>query len=264
MSHATARFWRMLIPDRPNILILGGTADAAKLAEAAVARWGGAARIITSLAGRTQTPTGIAGELRIGGFGGAESMATYLRDAKISAVIDATHPFASQISKNAQVACDSAGVPRLLLVRPPWEAETGDQWHMMSSVEAAAEALPKFGRRAFLTIGRTELVAFSACLDIWFLVRLVGLPQTPLPLATSEVIAARGPFTVADEQDLMIRHEIDVLVCKASGGEMTRAKLEAARNLGCPVLMVARPSTPEGPRVDSVSASMDWLEHLLT
>lgn len=250
--------------DQPKILILGGTAEAAALAAAIVARGPDAPRVITSLAGRTRAPADVAGEIRIGGFGGVDRMVAYLRDEKITAVIDASHPFAARISGNADAACQNAGVPRLLLDRPPWEPRDGDQWHIVKSTADAAEAVPRFGQRAFLTVGRTELAPFAACSGIWFLVRLVDMPTTLLPLADCEVVAARGPFTLADEQALMQRHEIDMVVCKASGGEMTRAKLDAARMMGCPVVMISRPAVPEGPRVDSVAAAQDWLGDVLT
>lgn len=247
-----------------HILILGGTADAAALAGSLLARWGEAVQVTTSLAGRTAAPAAVPGQRRVGGFGGPEAMARYLTEDGIAAVIDATHPFAAQISAHAATACAAAGVPRLLLDRPPWEPEEGDRWHMVPNVAAAAQVLPALGRRAFLTVGRTELEPFAACRAVWFLVRLVDPPEAPLPLAASEVVVARGPFGLPEERALMARHEIDILVCKASGGEMTRAKLDAARALECPVLMVARPPVPDGPRVDSVAAAIDWLGELMT
>lgn len=247
----------------PHILILGGTAEAAALAGAMMARWGDMVRVTTSLAGRTSAPAAVPGETRVGGFGGAEALARYLAEANVTAVVDATHPFAAQISGNAAHACTAADVPRLLLDRPNWEPQDGDFWHEVPSIVAAAQVLPDLGRRAFLTVGRTELEPFGVCRDVWFLVRLVDRPSEPLPLVRSEIVIARGPFELVDELDLMARHEIDILVCKASGGNMTRAKLDAARALQCPVLMVARPKGPDGPRVKTVAAVMDWIGELL-
>jgi precorrin-6A/cobalt-precorrin-6A reductase len=254
----------MSAPDSPRILILGGTAESAAIAMASVLRWGEDVSIITSLAGRTITPSAIAGEVRVGGFGGASGIRNYLRDEKILAVIDATHPFATHISENARLACEATKVPRLVFERPSWEREDGDQWHMMGSTSKAAEALPTYGQRIFLTTGRGEIAAFTPCSNIWFLVRLVDMPLEPVPLENAYVIAARGPFTVEAERALMERHKIDVLVCKASGGEMTRAKLVAARALGCPVLMISRPELLEGDRVSSVDTAVAWLSDVLT
>ncbi len=248
----------------PKILILGGTAEAAAIAQAIVSRWGEDVQVTASLAGRTLAPPAFPGAVRVGGFGGVNAMADYLRDERIAVVIDATHPFAAQISENAQAACVSAGVPRLLFDRPPWEQGDEDRWHMVESATQAATALPQFGQRAFLTIGRGELAAFATCRDTWFLVRMVDMPADSLPLAAYEVIAARGPFTAEAEQSLMERHKIDVLVCKASGGDMTRAKLLAARAIGCPVLMISRPELSDGPYARSVDAVVQWLSEVLT
>lgn len=249
----------MSVPEAPHILILGGTGEAAALAGAVVACGSDRVKVTTSLAGRTAAPAAVPGESRVGGFGGPDGMARYLKEAGVSVVVDATHPFATQVSRHAVTACSAAGVPRLRLDRPAWTPGDGDRWHMMPSISDAAQALPDYGRRAFLTVGRTELAPFAACRDVWFLVRTVDRPETPLPLANSVLEIGRGPFDVAAERDLMSRHEIDILVCKASGGDMTRAKLDAARALQCPVLMIARPRAPDGPRVHSVAGAMDWI-----
>lgn len=245
------------------MLILGGTAEAVALADALVARWGDAIDIVTSLAGRTATPAEVQGMVRTGGFGGTQALTHYLRDQHVCAVIDATHPFAAGISGNARAACLGAGVPRIALVRPNWSREPDDHWHMQPSIETAASALHGFGRRAFLTVGRTELGAFSACADTWFLVRMIEVPADRLPLADYTAIAGRGPFSVTDERALMDDHEIDVLVCKASGGEATEAKLVAARQRGIPVVMVERPPPPEGTQTDSVAGVVDWVAALI-
>jgi len=242
----------------PRVLILGGTAEAAALAATLTARCP-ALRVVTSLAGRTEAPTELSGEVRIGGFGGAAALADYLSAERFDALIDATHPFAAQISANARQAAEQAGVPRLRVDRPSWEAVAGDDWHMVANLGEAASVLPRFGRRAFLTVGRRDLDAFAACPDIWFLVRLVDMPGEPLPLADCRVIAARGPFTETEEAELLARHEIDVLVCKASGGAMTYAKLAAARARGIPVVMVSRPANVPGERVESVDLAVEWL-----
>lgn len=254
----------MSMPKRPKLLILGGTRDAATLAREAVSRWGAELDVMTSLAGRTVAPAEIAGQVRTGGFGGADAMAAYLTAGGVTAVIDATHPFAAQISHNAERACAQADVPRLLVDRPHWEQVAGDQWHFASSYAQAADMLPHLGRRAFLTTGHSGLDAFAGCRDIWFLVRLVDMPPEALPLAAYDIITARGPFTQASEDALIERHEIDVIVCKASGGDMTRAKLDAARARKLPVLMVTRPTLPDGPVVNVIDDALAWLEDELT
>jgi len=248
----------MSAPERRVVLILGGTAEAVSLAERLTAERGEGFDIVSSLAGRTQSPAVTPGEVRVGGFGGVDPMARYLEDHGVVAVLDATHPFAAQISENARIACARANVPRISLVRPPWQREAGDDWRMQPDLAAAAAALPALGQRVFLTVGRTELVAFAACEETWFLVRMIDQPDAPPPLRACRVITGRGPFTVTDEQQLMEEHKIDLLVCKASGGEATRAKLVAARRHGIPVLMVERPPVPEGAVVDNVDAVVDW------
>lgn len=253
------------MPDgRPTVLILGGTADAAELADTLVSRFAEAVDVVTSLAGRTIAPAPLPGRVRVGGFGGPDRLAAFLRESDVRAVVDATHPFATAISENARVACDAAGVPRLALVRPAWVAGPGDDWHTFADAASLAQALPRFGRRAFLTIGRSDLRAFASCPDMWFLVRLVDMPDVPLPLADCRVVTGRGPFSERDERELMVGHNIDVLVCKSSGGPATSAKLGAARGLGLPVAMIERPPGPDGPCVESVPAASEWVGALLT
>ncbi len=247
---------------RPSVLIMGGTSEAARLA-AVLASSRPDLRVVTSLAGRTEFPAKLPGEVRVGGFGGVSALADYLDAEGFDALIDVTHPFAAQISANAHRAAEKTGVPRLQVARPPWTEVAGDDWHRVANLGEAASMLPRFGRRAFLTVGRRDLDAFAACADIWFLVRLVDIPDEPLPLADCQVIAARGPFTEEDEAELLARHEIDVLVCKQSGGEMTYAKLAAARARGVPVLMVSRPADVPGEQVESVDLAVEWLLDLL-
>ncbi len=249
------------VPDsnRPRVLILGGTAEAAKLARSLADGYGDKLAVTTSLAGRTRAPDPVPGRVRSGGFGGAEALADYLKDQRIAAVVDATHPFAAQISANATAACEIAGVPRLVLSRPGWLPQASDNWVEFDSVEAAARGLSRFGRRAFLTIGVQELSEFAGLVDIWFLVRLIDTPAAPLPLTDCQIVTGRGPFSVDGERALMAAHHIDVVVTKASGGGATAAKLEAARLLGLPVVMVKRPPPPPGPAAEDVAAAIDWI-----
>lgn len=241
-----------------RLLILGGTREAADLARAVDAGGTGGFDLITSLAGRLPTPPLLPGALRVGGFGGAAGLIRFLREAEISHVIDATHPFAATISRHAHHACCAVGLPRLMLVRPEWQSEAGDRWTEAADFTEAAWRLPRLGRRAFLTIGPGELAAFTGVRDAWLLVRLFVPPAAALPLEDYGVVVARPPFTIDDELALMRRHCIDLLVTKNSGGT-TEAKLAAARALDLPVLMVRRPAKPDGTRVDSVRAAVDWL-----
>jgi precorrin-6A/cobalt-precorrin-6A reductase len=242
-----------------RLLILGGTAEARVLAEEAIARFGRGLLITSSLAGRTRSSAALAGTVRRGGFGGADGLASYLRSAQIDFVIDATHPFAARISAACVEASRSLGAPLLALTRPPWTQQDGDHWIEVADAAEAAARLPALGRRAFLTIGHRDIAAFSALSDIHFLVRLIDPPPVPLPLRSCEVIRGRGPFTGDDERGMMERHEIDVVVTKASGGAATAGKLDAARALGIPVVMLRRPQQEGAERVESVAGALDWL-----
>ena len=242
-----------------RLLILGGTGEAAELAHAAAARFGDALEVTTSLAGRTERPHPVAGRVRIGGFGGPAGLAAYLAEHRIGRLIDATHPFATRISAAARLACEQANVPRLVLRRPPWRRHPLDRWIEVDSVTAAAAIVDRTGRRAWLTLGASEIAAFSAASEVRFLVRLVDQPRHPLPLRSYEVIVGRGPFSVAEEHSHIERHAIDVLVCKASGGGATEAKIIAAREHDLPVIMVRRPPPELGEGVDTVDEALDWL-----
>jgi precorrin-6A/cobalt-precorrin-6A reductase len=242
-----------------RLLILGGTAEAAALARAAAARFGDGLAVTTSLAGRTERPGPIPGQVRIGGFGGPAGLAAYLEEQRIDRVIDATHPFAARISAAARQACEAAAVPRLMLLRPPWRRQPLDRWIEVADMTAAAGIVARLGRRAWLTIGAGEVACFSDVTRVRFLVRLVDPPRRPLPLRFCEVVVGRGPFDLAGERHLIARHAIDVLVCKASGGAATEPKLAAARELSLPVVMVRRPPAEPGDAVDTVAAALDWL-----
>ncbi|MEU5214950.1 cobalt-precorrin-6A reductase [Streptomyces sp. NPDC020807] len=225
-----------------HVLILGGTAEARALAGLLHGTPG--IRVTSSLAGRVASPRLPAGEVRIGGFGGAEGLAEWLREHAVDAVIDATHPFAERISFNAAGAAATAHVPLLALRRPGWVPVEGDDWRDVASLEEAARALDGLGDRVFLTTGRLGLATFADCPQ-WFLVRSVDAPDTPMP-ARTELLLARGPFDLPAERDLIARHRIDVLVTKDSGGAATSPKLTAAREAGIPVVVVRRPPVPEG------------------
>jgi precorrin-6A/cobalt-precorrin-6A reductase len=226
-----------------HVLILGGTTEARRLAADLAARAG--VRVTTSLAGRVARPAAVAGEVRTGGFGGAEGLAGWLRTHHVDALVDATHPFAETITAGAARAAAATGVPLVVLRRPGWRPGPGDRWYDVPSLAGAAEALPGLGRRVFLSTGRLGLAAFAHLTDLHFVVRSVEPPEPPMPPHT-EVVLARGPFTVADETELLRTHRIEVLVTKDSGGEATAAKLTAARELALPVVVVRRPPLPQG------------------
>ena len=238
----------------PNlVLILGGTAEARALARALVAA---GVPVVSSLAGRVRDPALPVGEVRIGGFGGASGLAAWVRAHQITAVVDATHPFASTMTAHAVDACAAARVPLVVLRRPGWPPEPG--WVWADSVPAAAALLPSLGKRVFLTTGRTSLAAF-ADLDLEFVVRCVDPPSGSVPRRMA-LLLSRGPFTVDGERALLREHAVDVLVTKDSGGSLTSAKLAAARAEGVQVLVVRRPPLPAGAdAVDTVDAAITRL-----
>lgn len=240
-----------------HVLILGGTTEARRLAAELTAD--PALRVTSSLAGRVAEPRLPRGQVRIGGFGGPEGLARWLREQQVDALIDATHPFAGTISFNAARAAADVHVPLLALRRPGWVAGPGDDWRPVGSLAEAADALPALGERVFLTTGRMGLAAFAHLEDKWFLVRSVDAPEPPMP-ARTEVLLDRGPFTVEGEAELLRRHRVDVLVTKDSGAAATAAKLVAARQAGIPVVVVRRPPVPEGvPVAADPAEAVRWL-----
>ena len=238
-----------------RILLLGGTAEARRLADLLDSA---GLDVVTSLAGRVSRPALPRGEVRIGGFGGPEGLARWLTDEGASAVIDATHPFAERISASAVRACAETGVPLLRLHRPGWSPEPGDDWIRVASTEEAAEVVRRRFRRPMLTIGRQGLAAFAGDTRGSYLIRCVEPPEVSLPHRYLLVLD-RGPFGVESERALMSRHRIDVLVTKNSGGTATHAKLEAARALHIPVVMIERPAAPDVETVHTVPDAARWL-----
>jgi precorrin-6A/cobalt-precorrin-6A reductase len=244
-----------------TLLILGGTTEGYKLAEAASTLPG--LRVISSLAGRVGSPRLPVGEVRIGGFGGVAGLAAYLRQEKIDAVIDATHPFASRMGWNASDACAETGTALLRLERPAWRPVDGDRWLMAEDWPTAAAALrdaEPVARRVFLAIGRQELAHFTGLDDIWFLIRAVEAPDPSVTFAQSELLLARGPFREADDLALLRAHRIDTIVCKNSGGDATDGKLAAARKLGIKVVMLERPRRPDAACAPDVAQAIGWVK----
>jgi precorrin-6A/cobalt-precorrin-6A reductase len=244
-----------------RVLILGGTGDASQLAMKASTL--PEIEVIVSLAGRTRQPAPIATQTRIGGFGGTSGLVAYLQNNSIELLIDATHPFAEKISFNAAGAAKLCGIPHLILVRPPWRSIQGDRWIEVDNIEAAAAILSDLTKRVFLTIGRQELSTFSHLENIWFLMRAIDPPAPNLPIPKGQLLLERGPFSLADERKLLKKYQIEAIVSKNSGGDATYAKIIAARELGLPVVMVKRPSMPEGDRVADVESALKWLINFL-
>jgi len=240
-----------------NLLILGGTTEATALCNRLAAL---GVRGILSLAGRVARPKRQSLPMRVGGFGGVAGLRDYLHATGITHVIDATHPFASQMSHNAAAACAAAGVPMVALSRPPWRAQDGDRWQHVPDIEGAARALEGPARRVMLAVGRMHLADFAPNQQHFYLLRLVDPPDIALPFPHAEVIVDRGPFTADSDAALMRAHKIDLVVSKNAGGTGAVAKIDAARALGLPVLMIDRPAMPQRTEAADVGGVMAWLD----
>lgn len=226
-----------------RLLLLGGTGEARALA----ARLHPHVDIVSSLAGRVPDPALPVGPVRIGGFGGTEGLRNWLRGNNITAVVDATHPFAATITAHAAAACAELGLPHVVLSRPAWEPGAAIQ--VSSDTQAADQVARQGYSRVFLTTGRSGVAAFAGS-DAWFLIRVVTPPDPETLPSNHEVLLSRGPYGYDDERALMSRYGIGAVVTKNSGGAMTRAKLQAAQDLGIDVVMIQRPALP--PRVAQV------------
>lgn len=239
-------------------LILGGTSDASLLADAAARANLDA---VYSYGGRTRAPAHQPLPTRVGGFGGASGLADYIRREKITHVVDATHPFAAGMSRNAVAACAITQTPLIALERPPWAKATGDTWIEVPDIAAAVAALPEQRARVFLAIGRQYIAAFNTKPQHAYILRFVDPPEVALPLSDADVIVSRGPFTFASDLDMMRSRGIAWIVARNAGGDGARAKIDAAGELGLPVIMISRPQLPDRPRADSVTEIMQWLGH---
>jgi len=241
-----------------RVLILGGTSEANLLA-ASVAAAGHDA--IYSYAGRTQVPVNQPLPTRVGGFGGADGLADAIRQEGFTHVVDATHPFATEISRNAVVACAATATPLVALERKPWIKTLDDIWIEVADIASAVAALPEKPARIFLAIGRQHIAPFAMRPQHAYTLRFIDAAGGPLPLPDADLIVSRGPFTLAGELDLMRARRIEWIVARNSGGVGARAKIDAARELGLPVVMITRPELPERLRVESVAEVMLWLGH---
>ena len=240
-----------------RVLILGGTGEAAELV-AKLANIQGV-EVITSLAGRTRKPSVPLGDVRIGGFGGVAGLANYLHEMKIDLLIDATHPFATQMALNAANAATTVNIPRIKLIRPPWQQVPGDRWLEVDNIKSAATVLEHQAKRVFLTVGRQEIGAFAHLHQIWFLMRMIDPPESNTAVPPGRLLCDRGPFHLDDEREILIHHQIDTIVSKNSGGDATYAKIIAARELKLKVVMVKRPPLPPGEQVTTIDQAVLWL-----
>jgi precorrin-6A/cobalt-precorrin-6A reductase len=239
-------------------LILGGTTQASQLARALAGRADLAP--VLSLAGRTQNPLPVPIPSRVGGFGGVQGLVDYLRAEMIDALIDATHPFAAQMSAHAREASRMADVPLLVFSRPAWTPQQGDHWTEVANMDAAVAALGAEPRRVFLTQGRLQLAAFAAAPQHVYLVRAIDRPDELTLLPQHRFISARGPFALEDELAILRDENIEILVSKNSGGEATSAKLLAARMLEIPVVLVARPPGGGAQELARLEDVLGWIE----
>jgi precorrin-6A/cobalt-precorrin-6A reductase len=239
-----------------RVLLLGGTAEGRALAKALHPQ----VDLISSLAGRVPDPALPVGPVRVGGFGGADGLRRWLQDTRIDAVVDATHPFAATMTSHAAEVCDQLRIPHLVLARPAWDP--GAAIIVASDAKAAETVAQQRYSRIFLTTGRSGVKAFAGS-DAWFLIRAVTEPDAALLPRHRQLVLSRGPYRYDDEFALLREHRIDALVTKNSGGDMTRAKLDAAAARDIPVVMVARPQLPAGvTAVGTVQEAADWVAAL--
>ena len=244
-----------------RVLILGGTTEARELGLALRDR--AELDVELSLAGRTRQIPDQPVRVRVGGFGGTEGLAAYLRQGPVSAIVDATHPFAAVISSHAKDAAERAGVPFLALRRAPWAPTAGDAWTPVASVPEAVRALGALPRRVFLALGRQEAAVAESAPEHFYLIRSVDPIDPPLALRRAEYVLDRGPFREEAELELLQGHRIDCVVSRNSGGDAAYGKIAAARKLGLPVLMVQRPELPEAPSAQSVPDAVRWIDHVV-
>ncbi|GAB4354811.1 MAG: cobalt-precorrin-6A reductase [Cyanophyceae cyanobacterium] len=243
-----------------KILILGGTGDALALIKGLqglpeFSTW----VFVLSLAGRTRSQLPGNWQVRIGGFGGIGGLKDYLQTAPVDLLVDATHPFADQISYQAWAAADALAIPYLRLTRSPWQPEAGDRWIDVANHQDAAAILSTLGQRIFLSIGRQELGSYAHLTSLWFLMRTVEQPGATEVLPPGFILLDKGPFFAPSERSLLQQYAIEVVVSKNSGGAATYGKLAAARELQLPVVMIQRPNPPPGPGVDTVEKAIAWI-----
>jgi len=240
-----------------RVLLLAGTAEARALA-ARLARHRRIA-VLASLAGETRAPLPLGVPTRVGGFGGAAGQAAFIQHGRFDAVVDATHPFARTMPRRSEALCARLGLPYLRLLRPGWRAGPGDRWHLVGAERDVAEAAPP-GARLFLATGRKSLALMGNLAGRAVVCRVVDPPSAPFPWSEGAWRSARPPFTLEAEIAALRETKADFLVAKDAGGAAGRRKLEAARALDLPVILIRRPAPPGGARAASVPAALSWLE----
>ena len=238
--------------------MLGGTTEASQLARTFAAA---GVRAVFSYAGRTICPLAQPLAQRVGGFGGVEGLIAYIKAEQITHVVDATHPFAARMSGNAVAACLASRTPLCALERAPWSAQPGDNWQLVPDIDAAVAALPDAPQRVFLAIGKQNLTQFAAKPRHFYLLRLVDVPTTPLPLPNAHAIIARGPIAETDDLTLLKDYRITTIIAKNAGGSGVEAKLTAARTLQIPVILIDRPQLPPRQIFADTDGVMGWLGH---
>ncbi|TCM16133.1 precorrin-6A reductase [Novosphingobium sp. PhB165] len=243
---------------KPHVLLLGGTTEANALAQALAEHDIDATY---SYAGRTGSPRPQPIAVRVGGFGGVEGLAAYLRRNRITHLVDATHPFAATMSANAVTAAALAGVAHAAFTRPAWQPEVADRWTRVADIAAAVDALAGPSRRVMLALGRMHVDAFADRPQHHYLLRFVDAPDSPPNLPQFSLVVDRGPFGVDADRELLRHHAIDLVVCKNAGGTGASAKLIAARQLGLPVLMIDRPVLPHRLELHGSQDVLRWLGH---
>ncbi|HWU01456.1 MAG TPA: cobalt-precorrin-6A reductase [Novosphingobium sp.] len=241
-----------------KVLVLGGTTEASALARLLATQGVDA---MLSYAGRTQNPLAQPVPVRVGGFGGAEGLAGYLRENGVTHLVDATHPFAATMSANAMIAARLAGVAHIALTRPAWQPAQHDRWTCVGDIPAAVAALCGPARRVFLALGRMHVAEFAVQPQHHYTLRFVDQPDALPILPRHSLIVDRGPFTLAGDRALLQAQAIDLIVCKNAGGTGAAAKLAVARELGLPVLMIDRPRLPERREVHEPAEVLEWLAH---
>jgi precorrin-6A/cobalt-precorrin-6A reductase len=244
-----------------RVLILGGSTEASELAQlvATDRRF----ETTLSLAGRTLNPKMQPVRTRRGGFGGIDGLAAWLQQEATQAVVDATHPYAAQISFNAVAACQRLAIPLATILRPSWQPQPGDRWRDVANVEAAADALGPEPRRVFLSLGRQELGAFVSHPRHHYIARMIDPPQGVALPPDIRLMFDRGPFDLPAETTLLRQERIEVMVCKNSGAAAVYPKIEATRRLGIPVVMISRPHKASGDALENPQGAIGWLEQQL-
>jgi len=248
--------------NKAKILLLGGTAEARSLAGLIERTFQNKITLINSLAGRTQNPAALPGLTRVGGFGGALGLENYLKDENISAVIDATHPFAETISDHAYDACFRTETARITLARPEWKLPPSARWIEANDAQDAAQMLPKIATRVFLTTGTYQLDHFAALKKLFFLIRLIEQPEQFQNFENYHLITARPPYDLETDENLFTDFQIDGLVSKNSGGRVP-AKIDIALKNRVPIVLIKRPAPVPGPITTDADECIRCLEKLI-